>query len=140
MAKRTATLIKKEGVCTCTPSLESLTSLLGNGEYVITIEKKATPRSLNQNALMWMWFQCLEEETGNDKQDLHDWYCCKFLKREVCLNGQPVKVVGRTSALSTEEMTRFLNKVQVHASTELGIMLPLPQDRYYHEFYARYHN
>lgn len=137
---RTATLVKKDGVVTCTPSLESLVSLCGNGEYVVTLKRKSSPRTVSQNALMWMWLQCIEYETGNDKQDLHDWYCCRFLQREITLGGNTVRVVGRTSALDTAEMTRFMNKIQAHAATELGIMLPLPEDRYYNEFYENYKN
>lgn len=135
---RTATLVKKEGVSTCTPSLESIIALLGNGEYTVTIKKKTSPRTLNQNALMWMWFQCIEDETGNDRQDIHDWYCNKFLQRTVKLNGAEVRVAGTTSTLDTEQMTQFLTKVQVHAAQELGISLPLPADKHYEAFYATY--
>ena len=35
--------------------------------------------------------------------------------------------------LNTVQMTDFLNKVKADAATELGITLPLPEDRYYNE-------
>ena len=37
-------------------------------------------------------------------------------------------------------MTDFLNKVQADAAAELGITLPLPEDRYYSEFINEYQN
>lgn len=138
MAAKVATLIKSEGRCTCTPLLDSIFSMLSNGEYVVSVKRKSQPRTLNQNALMWMWFKCIEEDTGNESQDLHDYYCSLFLQRTATLGGRTVRVVGTTSSLDTAEMTAFLNKIQAHAARELGIVLPLPQDRYYHEFYENY--
>ena len=35
-------------------------------------------------------------------------------------------------------MTDFLNKVKADAASELGIMLPLPADRFYQEFINEY--
>ena len=37
-----------------------------------------------------------------------------------------------------EEMTEFLNKIQADAATELGITLPLPEDRFFEQFYQQF--
>lgn len=69
-----ATLTKKDGKIQMDKSFEFMCSTLRNGEYTVTIKKKTQPRTLNQNALMWKWFQCigacLREYTGEE-------YCIK---------------------------------------------------------------
>lgn len=40
--------------------------------------------------------------------------------------------------LSTVEMSEFMTKIQADASSELGIILPIPDDRYFEEFYEQY--
>ena len=45
-----------------------------------------------------------------------------------------------TSKLNTAQFTAYLEKVQVLASSELGIVLPVPEDRIFEEFYEQYEN
>jgi hypothetical protein len=112
--------------------------LLRNGTYVVTISRQKEPRSLDQNALMWLWFTCIERETGTHRQDVHDYYCRQFLRKTINWNGEDVIVVEGTSKLTKERMTTFLNQVQADASTEFGITLPSPEDKYFQEFYETY--
>lgn len=109
---------------------------LGNGRYELKITKKMKRRSLPQNRLMWLWFACIESETGQYAQDIHDYYCLKFLPREITdlKTGEMVRVGGHTSTLTSEAFTDFLNKVQADAATELGITLPTPDDLAWEEF------
>ncbi len=132
------TLTKKDGKVSMEKSFDFLCSLLRDGVYVLSIKRKTEPRTVSQNALMWMWFKCLEESTGTEKQDWHDYYCCKFLRRESSFNGKRFTVVGGTSTLNTVQMTDFMNKVQADAATEWQITLPLPADRFYQEFIHHY--
>lgn len=135
-----AVLTKKNGVVTMDKSLDYLCSMLTNGTYIISIKRKVEPRTLSQNALMWLWFACIERETGTDKLDVHDHYCKKFLRRRIYLNGAEDVVIGSTSKLNTLQMKVFLDKVQADAATELGINLPLPADQYYNDFIDEYRN
>lgn len=116
----------------------SLFATLRNGRYIVTIAKEKEPRSLEQNALMWLWFTCIESETGTPKQDVHDYYCRKFLRKYIEWNGRKEVVAEGTSKQSKERMTVFLNQVQADAATEFGITLPNPDDRYFEEFYQTY--
>lgn len=116
----------------------SLFATLRNGRYIVTIAKEKEPRSLEQNALMWLWFTCIESETGTPKQDVHDYYCRKFLRKYIEWNGRKEVVAEGTSKQSKERMTVFLNQVQADAATEFGITLPNPEDRYFEEFYQTY--
>ncbi|MDD3038868.1 hypothetical protein [Bacteroides sp.] len=133
-----AILIKKDGVVTMDKSFDYLCSTLSNGTYNLSINKKVEPRSISQNALMWLWFTCIERETGTDKIDVHDFYCKKFLRRRMYINGLEDVVVGSTSKLNTMQMKTFLDKVQADAATEFGINLPLPADQYYNDFINEY--
>ena len=133
-----AILQKVNGEVYMDKSFDYMTSQLRNGRYRVKIERYTEPRTLSQNALMWMWFTCIERETGTDKQDVHDYYCNRFLRRLTFMRGREMTIAGSTSKLNTLQMTDFLNKVQADAATELGITLPLPQDRYYNEFINEY--
>ena len=113
-------------------------SSLSNGRYTVTITKSKEPRSLDQNALMWLWFTCIEAETGTPRQDVHDYYCVRFLRRNISWNGMDRTVVEGTSKLTKERMTWFLDQIQADAKTEFGINLPQPEDLYFEEFYQTY--
>ena len=80
----------------------------------------------------------IEQETGTDKQDVHDYYCNLYLRRTTIIKGKETVIAGSTSKLNTLQLTDFLNKVKADAATELGITLPLPEDRYYNEFVNEY--
>lgn len=135
-----ANLSKHNGVVSMDKSFELLCSLLRNGEYTVKIVRKTKPRTIPQNSLMWMWYQCMEDTTGQSKEDFHDYYKAKFLLRQVSIGGRWVTVVGSTKDLNTIQMTDFLEKVKADAATEFGITLPLPEDRSYQEFVDAYRN
>lgn len=136
--ERVINISKVDGVVHMDGHVDDLLSTLRNGEYVMTIKRKAVKRSLSQNALMWLWYACIEDETGQDRQDIHDHYCARFLSRPIAWPDGVEIVAGGTSNLTTEQMTDFLNKVQADAATEFGIALPQPEDRAFEAFFARY--
>ena len=131
-------LQKVDGQCHMEKSFDYMCSQLTNGRYRVCIERYHEQRTLPQNALMWLWFTCIERETGTDKLDVHDYYCNRFLRRTAFIKGREMTVAGSTSKLNTVQMTDFLRKVQADAAAELGITLPLPEDRYYSEFVNEY--
>ena len=113
---------------------------LRNGTFTLQIVGKIRCRTLAQNRLMWMWFTCIEVETGQPREDIHDYYTLKFLPKDITdfTTGAMVRVGGHTSTLTTETFTDFLNKVQADAATELGITLPQPGDLSWEEFEEMY--
>ena len=133
--KRVLQLIKQGGVVveesTIFSTLKNWLTFLGNGTYVLRLERKREQRSIPQNKLMWLWFTAIAEEwsaaSGRTftSQDVHDAYCMLFLPRET---PKGLRYGGSTSSLTTEGMTDFLNKVQADAQTEYGIILPNPDD------------
>lgn len=133
-----ATLIKRDGVVSMDKPFDLMCSLLRNGEYTVKILRKTKPRTISQNSLMWMWYKCLEEATGQRKEDFHDYYKAKFLCRQVAIGNRWVMVSGSTADLNTLQMTDYLEKVKADAATEFGVTLPLPADRDYQAFIDEY--
>lgn len=119
-------------------NLENAFKTIPNGEHVITISKLVKKRTLDQNRLMWLWFACIEHETGTNKNDIHDYYCMLFLRRTAIINGEERVVTHGTSKLSTVGMKDFLDKVQSDVSSEFGIILPNPDDLRWKEFEEQY--
>lgn len=139
MAKARTLIMTKNGEqVTFDKEPASVFATLRNGRYVVSIAKEREPRSIEQNALMWLWFTCIEQETGTPRQDVHDYYCRKFLRKNILWNGRTEVVAEGTSKQSKERMTVFLNQVQADAATEFGITLPNPDDLYWQEFYNTY--
>ena len=131
--------LKKDGErLTFDQELPYVFSLLANGTYHITIKKASQKRSIPQNDLMWMWLTCIERETGTPKDDVYMYYCKRFLIKTITIGDKQERIYNTSSKLNTEEMTEFLNKIQADAATELGIRLPLPEDRFFEQFYAQF--
>lgn len=133
-----AHLTKRDGTVSMDKSFDLMCSLLRNGEYTVKITRKTKPRTISQNALMWMWYKCMEDATGTPKEDFHDYYKAKFLGRDVAVGNKWVRVFGSTTDLNTLQMTNYLEKVKADAATEFGITLPLPTDRHYQSFVDEY--
>lgn len=134
----TFTLTKNGGQVSYSKEPDAVVQTLMNGQYTVTITRRKEPRSIDQNALMWLWFTCIEAETGTPRQDVHDYYCKTFLTKRIDWNGHGEIVVEGTSKLSKERMKWFLDAVQADALIEFGIRLPLPEDKYYQEFCETY--
>ena len=137
MAK-TVILTKKDGRVMLDQELPYIFSTLSNGKYQITIKKVSEKRSIAQNDLLWMWMACIENETGTPKDEVYMYYCKKFLCKIIEIGNHREKIYNTSSKLTLEEMTEFLNKIKVDAATELGITLPLPEDRFFEQFYAQF--
>ena len=129
---------KQDGRLTFDVELPYLFSLLQNGTYTITVKRQNEKRSIAQNDLMWMWFQCISNETGTPKDEIYMYYCKKFLMRTMSIGERMERIYMTSSKLNSEQMTAFLNQIQADAASELGITLPTPQDRYFEQFYQQY--
>ena len=108
--------------------------------YTVEIKLRRQPRSVNQNRLYWMWLACIMHETGEDKERLHEFFKQHFLGVFVqsVFDKYQVAVPPSTKGLDTKQMTDYLERVQQFAASELGIVLPNPQDLQWPEFEAYY--
>lgn len=118
---------------------ENYLNTLKNGDYSLFAKIETIKRTVNQNHLMWLWFTCLSNETGNTKEDFHAHYCEMFLRVPDKIKADKLVTIG-TSKLDTVQFIDFLNKVQADAASEFGIKLPTPQDLYWAEFENEYKN
>ena len=85
-----------------------------------------------------MWFRCIENDTGTDKNDIYMYYCKKFLCKVIRVGEKVEKVSETSSMLNTAQMSDFMKKIQADAASELGITLPIPEDKYFESFYQQY--
>ena|SRR3990167_4325161 len=96
--------------------------------WAVTVEPYKKKRSLNQLGLYWKWVGIVANETGNDADDLHEFFKSKFLiPRPVEIGGEVINVRS-TTKLDTAAMKEFMDRVYAFAGSELGIMLPVPED------------
>lgn len=130
------TIRKEDGQVRVDTNLDYLFSTLRNGVYTLTIKRASEKRTIAQNDLMWMWLACIENETGTAKEDVYNHYCKKFLSKPDPIGEGFIN--DTSSRLNTKQMTDFMKKIQADAASELGIMLPVPEDRYFEDFYLQY--
>lgn len=129
---------KKDGRISLDTDLDYLFSTLRNGSYNLILKRVNEKRTINQNDLMWMWFRCIENDTGTDKNDIYMYYCKKFLCKVIRVGEKVEKVYETSSMLNTAQMSDFMKKIQADAASELGITLPIPEDKYFESFYQQY--
>jgi len=105
----------------------------------IELTEHRNKRSVKQNSLYWMWLTCIQDESGNDKNDLHKFFAGKFLGViEVETFGVKSLKPKSTPDNDTKEFTNYLDKIKHFASEELSIYLPLPGMQGYEDFIFMY--
>ena len=100
--------------------------------WEITIEPYRKKRSLSQLRLMWLWIgevaEHVREHTGMDSEDVHAFLKEKFLPpRIIEIAGEAVEY-RTTTKLTTAEMSEYMDRIYAWATTELGLLLPLPEE------------
>ena len=109
--------------------------------WEIDISVMREKRSYSQNSTYWMWLSCVEDETGNDKNDLHDHFRHVYLpSRTITILGQESQKTLSTTELSTLQFSDYMEKIRIFCATELGITLPDPETHNWEEFVDKYKN
>lgn len=112
---------------------------LPDKRYEVSINIHRDKRSYDQNRLMWLWLACISEETGYESEELHEYFKNKHLShKEVTVFGEHVDKTVSTKNLNTLQFKEYLDKIQKFASSELGIILPNPEDHVFPEFEEQY--
>lgn len=98
-------------------------------KYDVTISLKREKRTLPQNKLYWMWLTIMAEDIGTDKNYLHNEFSNRYLDKEEVtgIHGEVIYKPISTTKLNTAQFTKYLDQIQVFASSELGIVLPTPE-------------
>ena len=105
----------------------------------VTIKLYKKNRSLAQNNLLWKWLAEIanhvrsEHGIKTDSISLKEEFQHRFLGYLDYTDSQGWKNprIRGTSELNTSEFTEFLNQIEIYASSELGLLLPHPEDLYY---------
>ncbi|MFW6145436.1 MAG: recombination protein NinB [bacterium] len=116
---------------------------LTNGKWEVDIKKKRERRSLDQNALLWLWMTALEKdsETGYTKKEWKEIFQSEFCPRETMrVKGNLIVRIKGTSELNTKEFKQFLDRIQMWCYHEIGVSLPDPDDHRWEAFYEQYKN
>lgn len=117
--------IEKGRLAIDTPeSYKRYLSGLNDGEKMtVTIEKKKNTRSLSQNAYLWVYYQVIENETGTNVNDVHEWAKRMFLPpRFITVMNKEMKIPASTTNLSKHEFSEYLDKIA--AATNIPIPDP----------------
>lgn len=100
--------------------------------WSVTIEPFKKKRSLSQNSLMWKWLNevaaHVQRETGQDADDVHEFFKRKFLTPQVVEIGGETIMKYSTKNLTVADMTEYMNRVYAFVTSELGILLPIPEE------------
>ena len=93
-----------------------------DGNYEMRVRKWRKKRSLDQNALYWLWISIIAEDTGFDPEELHTSFRGMFLTDR----SQKIPIIRSTTTSNKLEFSQYLKKVEREAN-ELGITLPQPE-------------
>jgi hypothetical protein len=96
--------------------------------WAVEIKRYRKTRTNPQLALYWKWLTIVSDETGNDRDDLHEILKSKFLEPKVIALGGETHVRFTTSGLSAGDMSAYMDRVCAFVTGELGIFLPAPED------------
>ena len=100
--------------------------------WEVTIQRHTRKRSLSQNSLMWKWLNevadHVRDHTGMDSDDIHEFFKAKFLPAKIVdINGESAEY-RTTKSLTTSEMADYMNRIYAWATSELGLLLPVPEE------------
>ena len=109
-------------------------------QFDVSIKAPRIIRSLPQNRLYWLKVACIADETGADKEQIHDELKKMYLPRKSVrtMYRNFIEVPLSTTELSTKQFTDYLEKIDAFASSELSIALPNPGDLAWNAFYEFY--
>ncbi|MFI3322603.1 MAG: hypothetical protein R3Y50_08785 [Rikenellaceae bacterium] len=120
--------------------VKSYISKLPEGKrYEVIVKLHKEKRTLPQNSLFHLWCKCIQDDTGTDSEDVKRYCKERFLGyKDVYIFGNLSHELTSTAKLNTLQFTEFLNKMQAWAASELGIVLPIPEDLEFNHFYEKY--
>ena len=99
------------------------------GNWAVEVKRLQNRRTLDQNALYWRWLHIIASETGHDAEEVHEAMKRKFIAPAY---GEVFgEFVDRrtTTDQTTGSMAEYLERVRAFAATDLGIHLPLPEEK-----------
>lgn len=94
----------------------------------LRIEEMKHTRSMSQNKLYWLFLEVIERETGNNSEDLHEYFKRVLLKPKwIKVLENDIRIPGSTTELTKVEFSEYMEKIS--ALTEI----PIPDTEKYNE-------
>lgn len=131
------TFVLRRGPRSFTKLMAFLSSLDVTKEWQITIGSVKKERSPQQNKALWgCAYETLRKATGNDKEDLHDYFCGEYFGWDIQdVMGQKKKKPKRTTTtdydghrdvISTIHLQDFYAFIQQRSAETAGVFVPDP--------------
>ena len=102
-------------------------SKLEDGEYTLTLTKREKARSLSQNRLYWDILSQVEKQSGQDKEDIHEYIKNKYMW--ISKEGEVFPTIQSTAKLDVPEFKTLIDKIVSFFSVEMGFTIYLPEDK-----------
>lgn len=103
---------------------------LAGKRITLTIGEDKPNRSTQANRYYWgVVVRTLADEFGYSQDDMHAALAYKFLRVEAEAKfGEAMPLVRSTATLKTDEFERYMEDVRIWAATEMGVVIPLPNE------------
>lgn len=99
-------------------------------DVFVTLKEAKSTRSDNQNRYYFgVVLKIISDETGNDVEDLHEYFKTKYLpvEEKEILNSK-VYTYKSTTSLVKKDFEEYLEKIRAFAAIELGLRIALPNE------------
>ena len=108
-------------------------------KHIVVIKRYRKSRTVNQNKLLWMWYNLIADELGYKSEDIHEYYKAQFLTTiNIEILGRSCFVPKSTTDLTTEEFGNYLEKIHNHA-LQINIYCPWPETDGWDQFSLQYY-
>lgn len=119
--------------------IDYLNKLNLSKQYEIEITSVKKIRSIQQSRLYWLQINVLSKESGYTPNELHEILGELFLPKVEIKHKQTTVIRPiSTTQLTTAQFTDYLFHIQVFASEEFGVVLPVPEDLIFEQWVDMY--
>jgi hypothetical protein len=119
-------------------AIERFKLLLSKDKTIEIIEKRKN-RSLSSNALYWLWMQCLSDDSGQDKEDYHDYFKDKYIGVSTkIVFGKTIIKEPTTTDKDDKYFSAYMKQVKHESYHKFNVVLPEPDDQGFNEFVNKY--
>lgn len=109
--------------------IDLISKLSDKKVWRVEIKRYVRSRSGQQHRLYHLWCGEIARDSGHSHDEIHEALKAMFLPPKVVeIHGEAVYVRSSTTKLNVEEFTAFLNQIEAWAATDLGMILPHPED------------
>lgn len=122
-------------------AIDRLNELSALKQYSVFVYDQKQKRSLNQNALMHMWFDIISQEIGQSMEMTKEQFKFKFCPVEIAdpETGERTVIGKPTHLMTKDEMTAFLDETRKFAMDFFNVRLPIPEDLSFEQLIEAHH-